>query len=227
MCRSIALAAGLWLALLPSRALAVEDEAPEEAFGDEWLWIDARGGYQFVDLLTFENGHEVYDNSLLGESTGGPAASFGVGARLVFVTLGPRLRFARMIAGERDFSLWSLDAELGFRVPLGRFEPHLTLAGGYSGAGDLEDVLDDIGKTYSASGLNVRTGLGLDVFVTEMVSLGADVSGEVLMLSRKDVPLNEVFAAYGDQSIRQEVREVDGTSTGASVTVLAGVGLHF
>jgi hypothetical protein len=210
-----------------------EEDEEEEAFGEEWLWIDARAGYQHLDMVTFAVDEQLLTAGLLPTSVGGPALDFGLGARLWFITIGPRMRVAIFDAGpphQGRFNLWSLDGEIGFRIPLGRVEPHLTLAAGYSGFGGIDDIVSELDSSYDIHGANVRAGAGLDVYITPNVSVGADVSGEVLILSRPGVPLDRVVTAEDVDTLNDaeaELLEVDGSSTGTAVTGLAGVGFHF
>jgi hypothetical protein len=205
----------------------------EEEFGEEWVWLDARAGYTFMDMLTFDAADGLLTAGLVPTSVGGPSVAVGAGVRLWFVTLGPRVTvsmFDPADGRQGSFNMWSVDAEVGLRIPLGRVEPHFVLAAGYSALGGINDAVEPIGNGFDIEGANVRAGGGLDVYITENVSLGADVSGEVLVLSRPGMPLEEVTTARDVGTINEaeaEVLQADGSSTGAALTVLGGFGIHF
>jgi hypothetical protein len=233
---AFAAAASMWTAAAPapSREETAQEEdadADEEELGEGWIWLDAGAGYQGVDMVAFEADGSLLTGRLVSTAAGGPVLDLGAGVRLWFVTLGPRVRLAMFDAPNGDtFNLWSADLEAGFHVPLGRFEPHLTLAAGYSGFGGFDRLVDQLGDAYAIRGANVRAGLGLDVFVTEEIFLGADVTGEVLALNRAGVPLGDLLEARRVGTIdeaEQRILEADGTATGAAYSILGTVGFLF
>jgi hypothetical protein len=210
-----------------------EREEEEDEFGEELVWIDARAGYSAMDLVVFEAHEGLLTAGLVPSSIGGPAMTAGLGVRLWFITIGPRMTltvFDTPEGRQGSFNLWSADGEIGFRIPLGRVEPHLTVAGGYSAVGGISDAVEPIGDSYSITGANVRAGAGLDVYLTENVSVGADGTAEALILSRPGVPLAELASAREVGSISQaeaEILEADGAATGYAFTVVGGFGVHF
>src|SRR5262245_56695160 len=122
-----------------TRGDVAEREAKDkEEMGPEWFWMAAEGGVETIDLRTFDADFDRLTVGFIQRSSVGPAAGVGVGARLGFVTLGARGRFASFhddtigsTAG--GWQLWSLDGEVGLRFyPVARLQPYLTLAAGYS-----------------------------------------------------------------------------------------------
>jgi hypothetical protein len=70
----------------------------------------------------------------------------------------------------------------------------------------------------------------LDFYITRAFSVGGNVSGEMLMLARRGVPLRDLAAAKQIGSIndaKARVLEASGTSFGAALTFSAVAGLHF
>jgi hypothetical protein len=208
-----------------------EEEEEKDEFGSEVLWVDARAGYTFMDMVTFDASNGLLTAGLIPTGAGGPSVAMGLGVRLWFVTLGPRVTLAMLHPDDREnFNVWSVDGEIGLRIPLGRVEPHLTFAVGYSALGGIDDAVAPIGDGFDIEGANLRLGLGLDVYITEYLSVGADVTGEVIALSRPGVPLEDVLEAKGVGTVNEaeaEILEADGASTGAAVSVLGGLGVHF
>jgi hypothetical protein len=109
-----------------------------------------------------------------------------------------------------DWRLWTLNAEGGLRIPLGAFEPYFTLGGGYASLAAAADG-------PKAAGLNVRGGFGLDIYLSEMFSLGGNLTGELLVLSRSAVDGAVAGTAYAG----------DGSGIGAAGTLTLVAGLHF
>jgi hypothetical protein len=211
------------------------DAEEAEDFDSEWFWMLAEGGVQTIDLRTFQ---ADVDRLAVGFARGtgvGPAAGVGLGARLAFVTLGVRGRFASfrdepVATTAGAWQLWSLDGEVGFRFPIRRVQPHLTFAAGYTGTGNLGRAADGLTEGLDVSGANARVGLGVDYYVTPLVSIGAQATGEVIALSRPGVPLRDLVEAKRVGTIDEaeaRVLEGEGSSVGSSFTFTAGPGLHF
>lgn len=166
-------------------------EEEDSGRGLEFFWLNGEIGATQVWLKSDFVGSA--DKSQLGLTYGG-----GLGLRIVAFTVGARFRMASL----PDTQLWTLNAEGGFRIPLGSIEPYFTLGAGYASmAGFDEPGFSD------ARGLNVRGGAGLDYYPTEVFSLGANLTGEFLYLARSE----------GDS---------DSSVAGAG-TLTAVVGLHF
>jgi hypothetical protein len=117
-----------------------------------------------------------------------------------------------------EWQLWTLDAEGGFRIPLGRLEPYFNVGAGYASLGSFSTSAPAASKA-SAKGFDARLGAGIDYYLTNTFSLGANLSGDLLFLSRsaKTSASGNEAAVYGK----------DGSSIGAGGTLTAVVGLHF
>jgi len=179
-------------------------EEEDSGRGLEFFWLNGEIGGTHVGLQTF-SGDNLAEADLLEPQTG-LAYGGGLGLRLVYLTLGARFRMASL----PDWSMWTLNAEGGLRIPLGSLEPYFTLGGGYASLAAADADVD-------ASGLDIRAGFGLDVYLTPMFSLGGNLSGDVLFLSRPEVSGAQAGTVYADS----------GSSIGASGTLTLVVGLHF
>lgn len=96
-----------------------------------------------------------------------------------------------------EFTHWSLLGEAALRVPLGKFEPYGLLGIGYGAVTGISGA-DNVG------GVDLRLGGGLDYYFSDSFSAGAQASGDLLFLSGSA-----------------------GSATGAGMSGMALVGLHF
>lgn len=221
--------------LRPPEAIDSEQQAPPDApaatteqdlaradeedagRGLEYVWLNAEVGGQHVGLQTLKDGGLVDGNEVKNTQTGLTYGG-GVGLRILNYTAGVRFRMGQF----GNWQLWTLDAEGQFRIPIGRLEPYVTLGGGYAKVAGF-DSDSSIVSDLSIGGFNVRVAAGLDYYVSNMFSVGANLSGDMLVLSRgairqpttSDPP--EEAAFYAD----------DGSSIGAAGTLTLVLGLHF
>jgi hypothetical protein len=168
-----------------------ESESKDAGRGLEFFWISAEIGFQTLGLTTFSNGGLVPE----GATASGSGLEYGgaLGLRVLYFTLGARFRRATF----QDFSPWSVVAEGGLRVPLGRFEPYGTLSGGYAG-------ITGADGGGSIGGVDLRLGAGLDLYLSDSFSVGTCATGDLLFLSSDGV-----------------------SGTGAGLTTSLQLGLHF
>lgn len=229
-CVCVLLAAMLTAA--PSRADDASAKARPKERALEWVWVNGEGGVEVADLRTFNANVDNLTVGLTPTSGVGPMAGLGAGVRLLFLTLGVRGRVGAMQpdSGGGAWQLWTLDAEIGVRVPLKRFEPYLTLAGGYASLGNFGTAVSGLGSGFDVSGANLRLGVGLDVYVTHMFSVGGIASGEMLILARPGVPVSDLAVAKQIGTLddaKARVLEANGTSVGGALSFGLVLGLHF
>lgn len=186
-------------------------EQEDAGRGLEFVWVDADLGYEHIWLQAL-GGEALLDGSAVPDSGGGLALGAGLGVRLIFLTLGARLRLVQL----DHFDLWTLGGEVGLHVPLGAIEPSFSLGVGYaalSGARAGAVELD-------VSGLDVRLGANLDYYVNPLLSFGARVAVDTLFSWRSAAPAAPGAAAA-------ELYEESGSGVGLGLFAGAGAGLHF
>jgi len=179
--------------------------------GLEFVWLNADIGVMHLGLATFSN-NKIVDSASMETTQTGLVAGAGAGVRLVFLTLGARFRYAPL----PDSKLWSLGVEAGLHAPFGAFEPYATLGAGYVSVGSLPGP-DEV----AIRGFDARLGGGLDIYLTNMFSIGANIGADLLFLSREHhctIPLKQGATGFYCQS---------GSSTGGALTATALAGLHF
>lgn len=190
--------------------------------GLEFFWLNAEVGGEHLGLQTFK-ANNLVDAGTVKTSQTGLLYGAGLGVRLVFITLGARFRLGQFT----EWDLWTLNAELGIHIPLGAVEPYFTLGGGYASMGSFDS--GNLGGSLRSEdvdikGYDIRGGFGLDVYVSDTVSIGGNLTGEMLVLSRPGVDPSRLQGGTPDQ---QEVYKADGSSIGAAVALTGVVGLHF
>jgi len=212
---------------------ASEDKEPDPK--SKLVWLDAEGGIASANLRTFNADFKNFAFGFLPQSGIGPQAGAAVGVRFVFVTVGIRGRVASFQDDDpnhnvRDWTMSSINGEVGLRVPLKRAEPYLTLGAGYTTFGGFGSALDGASKGFNVNGFNTRIGAGFDYFVSRYVSVGALGSAEVLALTRPGVPVREVAKLPASQTADVAVvraLEARDSTYGLALALTGGVGVHF
>jgi hypothetical protein len=213
----------------------VSEARAERAPRVSWFWINGAAGYQTINLRTFDAGQDDFTIGLIPESKAGPTVDVGLGARLLFVTLGARFTggFFRDASEDRSlgsYQLWSLDGELGVHLPFGRFEPYVQVAAGYSALGGLADAVAGLRRGVDIAGINTRLAFGFDYYVGRRVSLGLRGSGELLFLSRRGVPVRELLEPKQVDTLgelKTRLLEANGSTVGTALGLGGNIGLHF
>ena len=197
--------------------------------GLEFFWLNAEVGGQHLGLQTFK-ANNLVDAGTVKTSQTGLMYGAGLGLRLVFITLGARFRLGQF----SEWDIWTLNGELGIHIPLGAVEPYFTFGGGYASMGAFDG--NNLGGSLSSEdvdikGYDIRGGFGIDVYVSSTFSIGANLTGEMLVLTRPGVDPSKLKASgtsgtSGTQAAA-EAYKADGSSIGAAVSLTGVAGLHF
>jgi len=186
-------------------------EKEDSGRGLEFVWLNGDVGVMHLGLATFKN-DKIVDPASMDTTQTGVVVGAGAGVRLVFLTLGARFRYAPL----PDAKLWTLGVEAGLHAPFGVFEPYVTLGAGYVSVGSLPGP-----DEATIRGFDARLGGGLDIYLTNMFSVGANLGADLLFLSREHhctIPLKQGSTGFYCQ---------DGSSIGGALTATALAGLHF
>ena len=183
-------------------------EREDSGRGLEFVWLAGEVGVGHFGLGAFDPGELALANVDQSKQTG-LVAGAGLGVRIIYFTVGARFRYAPL----PDWTLWTVGAEGGLHIPLGALEPYFTVGLGYVNVKPKEGELD-------AQGFDGRLGAGIDYYLTNMFSVGANLTGDVLVLSGSKIP------AVPDTGAGAPPPE-NGSSVGAGVTLTAVMGLHF
>jgi hypothetical protein len=147
----------------------------------------------------------------------------GIGARFLAFTFGARFRFGNF----SDWQLWTLGAEAGMHIPLGRLEPYFSFGAGYASLGGIHPTGAASSLNPSAHGLDLRGSAGLDVYLSNTFSIGANLSGDLLFLGRSAeaaIPLPPAGSPAEQHAI--DVYSKDGSGIGAGGMLSLVLGLH-
>jgi hypothetical protein len=200
----------------PEKELEKADQE-DSGRGLEWVWLNAEIGGEHLGLETFKS-KQLLDPKLVKTSQTGLVYGAGVGVRILVFTAGVRFRLGSF----SEWQLWTLNAEGGLRIPLGSLEPYFTVGAGYASLGSFSTSAPASSKA-DVKGFNARLGAGLDYYLSNTFSVGANFTGDLLFLSRSAVA-SASSSTSGDEAA---IYAKDGSSIGAGATLTAVVGLHF
>jgi len=202
-----------------------EDKKKDSGRGLEFLYLDAHGGFSYVDMASFS----ATTLGPIPTSSSGPAFGVGAGIRLFILTLGARATLSDL----SSFSLWQVDGEVGFHIPIGHFEPYFGLHGGYAFSGTLNpDALSSAAAgspNVAIHGGDAGLQLGMDYYFNHFISLGLEVSGNALFLHRPPAPLPAGVTAADVALLpaqEQQIYNNSGDSVGLGVIGSLHLGLH-
>ena len=182
----------------PTTARLTAAEREDNGRDLEYFYMTGGGGIAVVGLETLKAA------GTMGRTAGaGPMLDLGLGARLLFVTVGPRLRFSAL----PRYDLWQIDGEVALHVPVGPIDGYLGLHGGYAFASFGDTGLSG---TLKVRGLDVGLQAGVDYYLSPRFSIGGELGGEILFMG----------ASYGSS-------ESHASAVGFAGRLGAHAGLHF
>jgi hypothetical protein len=195
--------------------------------GLEWVWLNVEGGFSHVGLRTFNVHDESFAAGFVATTANGGQVGAGIGARLLFFTVGARGRLGLYDA----YRIFSVGPEAGLHIPLGKLDPHFDLGGGYTSFAGIADAHTGADSPIAIRGFYVRAGGGLDYYLSPLFSLGLNASWELLGLTRpalsaEDLEKLKASSALPDRKEADRLAQGD-SSFGAALTITGLVGLHF
>jgi hypothetical protein len=200
-------------------ATLAEADREDSGRGLEFVWLNGELGVQHLGLETF-SGNDLLGADVPKRKFTSLIAGAGLGARIVFLTVGARFRYGHA----KDFKHFTVGLEGAVHWPFGALEPYGGLGVGYARVLKLERIALDPQRSDSAysssqpiAGLDARLFGGVDYYLTNMFSVGANLSGDVLFLFRSSDAAAPASSPYARS----------GKSIGAGVTATAVGGLHF
>jgi hypothetical protein len=184
--------------------------------GLEWFYLNADAGLGYVNMTSFSSSNFALQTT----SSTGPSFGAAAGLRLFIVTIGARANFNDLA----DFQFWQLDGEIGLHIPIGHFEPYFGIHGGYCFVGSLTAGVSN-SPSVTVTGGDAGLQVGLDYYFNHFVSLGLDVSGNALFMSRPATTLPaDVVSQLPAQD--QTAYKQSGDSVGFGLTPSLRLGFH-
>jgi hypothetical protein len=206
------------------------DESQDSGLGLEWVWINAEVGASYVNMQSLS----ASNLGLQKTESGGPLFGVAAGVRLLFLTLGVRVRDLQLSS---IGSLWELSAEAALHTRIWHIDPYFGVRGGYNFVGSLnsDSVQVAMGGTpsdVSVHGFDVGPMMGIDFYLAKFISIGGDVDAQFLFLQRPIPPLPPALTMAGITvdslpPTQKALYQNSGSSVGLGVTGSAHLGIHF
>jgi hypothetical protein len=208
------------------------DESKDSGLGLEWVYLNADIGYSYVNMESFSE----QTLGLATTSAGGPVFGVAAGVRLIFFSIGARVRDLNL---SNIGNLWELNLEAFFHTRIGHLDPYFGVRGGYNFVGQLSSqtasvATGDTPSSVSVHGYNVGPVVGLDYYFAKIISIGIDLDGQFLFLQRPKVALpagvsvSDCSALPPSQASQcQTLYNQSGNSAGFGFVPTAHLGIHF
>jgi hypothetical protein len=200
----------------PTEASLDLADTEDSGRGLEFVWLNAELGPEYLGLQTLR-AKGLVDSQQIHSKDLGMMYGAGLGMRLLVFTFGARFRFGNF----PDWQLWTLNAEAGLHIPIGRVEPYVTLGGGYASLGAWNESKGGA-DMKQAHGFAARAAFGIDFYLTNTFSIGGNFTGDMLFLSRASDNI-VVRPPSGVPSPPPD----GGSGIGLGGTLSAVFGLHF
>jgi hypothetical protein len=155
-----------------------KSEKEDSGRGLEFFYANAGVRASGVGLATLN----ASDFAVGKTSAFGAAFDAGLGLRLLIITFGPRVRYHLL----NQFDFWQLNGEVAIHIPISRLDLYVGAHGGYSvvGAFTKEAVGNANADDVRVRGFDVGLQIGIDYYLSPHFSLGGEISGEILAMSR-------------------------------------------
>ena len=204
---------------------ATASDSKDSGLGLEWVYLNADVGGAYVDMQSFSESNF----GLVTTHAAGPVFGAAVGARLLFFSVGARVRDAQLSSiGD----LWQVDGEAAFHLRVWRIDPYFGLRGGYVWLGSLDAQSVSVATGGSASavavhGFDLGPMVGIDFYFAHYVSIGFEGEAEFLFLQRPPpaLPPGVTTAVLTPQ--QQTLYQNSGSSVGLGAVATAHLGIHF
>ena len=191
--------------------------------GLSWFWVDAYGGFEHLGLKTFNSSAKELSADLVETTGNGGVIGAGIGAQIFFFTIGLRGRMGFF----KPWQVGRVGPELGLRFPLGSFEPHVELGGGYAALANFDSTVP---SAVVIRGGYARANAGLDFYPLKVLSLGAEASFDFLGLSRPALSSTDIATARAKNTSITDAQSAllatKGSGFGASFALVGVIGVH-
>lgn len=201
------------------RDAAEENQSGGDGRDVDFLWIEANAGASFVNLVAFQNSNFSGNgsDSLFREVSGvGGVVGAALGFRVFWLAIGARATFA----GYDGFQIGTVGGEATLRFPIPIIEPWIRLGFGYAWQGDA-NYSNVSGSSTTVYGWDLNAGAGLDIYLTNWLTVGGGVTFDLLNMSRQ----RDITAEC--MGVTDICPSMDGDAVGIQGRLFGTVGLHF
>ena len=199
----------------PAAAATPAPAAPPEDEGDHGIvYLGADFGYSWVNLVQFSSNNFIP----AGERLDGNGWTFAVdaGFRIYWFTVGVR----GTLASYPGFEIGTAGVDLGFHIPIPVVEPYVRGGLGYGWLGQANYRDPGLSET-SVSGLVADVGAGVDIYLSNHISIGAGVDGAFLNLTRQKITTGAA-SMIGDVNVSES-----GDAVGLQLRFHGQLTFHF
>lgn len=176
-----------------------------------------------MGLKTFNSSAKELSANLVETTGNGGVIGAGIGAQIFFFTIGLRGRMGFF----KPWQVGRVGPEAGVRFPLGSFEPHVELGGGYAALANFDSTVP---TAVVIRGGYARANAGLDFYPLKVLSLGAEASFDFLGLSRPALSSAEIAMARAKNTSITDAQSAllatKGSGFGASFAFVGVIGVH-
>lgn len=189
-------------------------EPAAEPRRSEILWLEAIGGYGFVNMraISYKN---LYP-SVVPLSGSGFGAGVAAGVRLSIITLGGRAT----LGSYSGFEVGTAAAEITLRIPTPVVEPYVRAGFGYGWLGTANYDYPRRSET-SVYGYVFQGAVGLDIYLGKVVAIGGGFDVDILSLARQPLTVGSGTVPPGVDLTK------DGNAVGLQLRGHVAVSLHF
>jgi hypothetical protein len=216
-----AVLAALSFATMPARA-----DDGDSGLGLEWVYLNADVGGSYVDMQSLSTSNF----GLQTTKAGGPVYGVGAGARILFFSVGARLR-DQSLSSIGD--LWEVDGEAAFHMRIWQIDPYFGARAGYTWLGSFSTsalqppMMGNTAPDVQVHGFDVGPMVGIDLYFTKLISLGVEGEAEFLILQRPPPALPPGVSQSMIPAQYAPLYQNSGSSVGLGAVGTAHLGIHF
>lgn len=218
----------------PGHAAANRPREEDNGRSIDFIFIQAEGGASVVDLTGLSSSGRVLP-TLVETRQSGYGGGATIGFRSWIFAIAAHGYISRFVSGQpstlmgasnnQSFDLGQVMLEGQLRVPLPIIEPYVRVGVGYAwlGAFELNSMYQS--STSDVHGWTAKAGLGLDVWLGKLFTVGAGADFALMNLRRGGVQRDASVCPQTDPTC-VELRQ-DGDALGWLITAHVQAGLHF
>ncbi len=194
-------------------------QGEDSGIGLEWVYVGADAGFSWVGLSALGQ----TDLGLEKKGGAGFVWGAGVGARLLWLSIGARVRNHQLA----DFSLWTVGGEAAWHAKFGHWDPFAGLRVSYATLGSIDAEAFSAANQgargdFALRGFNFEFAGGADYYCTSLISVGAELGIAFWFLKRPQLTTVPTGASAADVLYTKS-----GSASALGISSTAHLALHF